>query len=318
MPSAKPGAILGELTRALRGVWCATLTPLSGDGRPDHARLAAHVRRIFAAGVDGIALFGTTGEGQSFSLAERRAGLEALLAAGIEPSRILAGTGCAALPETIELTRHAVMCGCAGALVLPPFFFKDVSPEGVYASYARIAESVADARLRLYLYHIPQVSGVAIPDEAIARLERAYPTLLAGVKDSECNLAHSLRLLEAFPQLSIFVGFEPHLPAALASGGAGTICGIANLYPRLIRRLFDHAGDASHRPDLARLERFIAVLDTYPLFPAFKALQADLTGDTAWNVLRPPLMPLESNARDAWLAAVATCGIARSDATGPH
>ena len=195
---------------------------------------------------------------------------------------------------------------------------KTIRPEGVYATYARIAESVADARLRLYLYHIPQVSGVAIPDEAIARLQRAYPTLLAGVKDSECNLAHSLRLLEAFPQLSIFVGFEPHLPAALAGGGAGTICGIANLYPRLIRRLFDHAGDASHRPDLTILERFIAVLDSYPLFPAFKALQADLTGDTAWNVLRPPLMPLESNARDAWLAAVAACGIARSDATDPH
>src|SRR5690348_16288650 len=114
------------MTPTLHGVWCATLTPLGADGRPDHIRLAAHVRRIFAAGVDGIALFGTTGEGQSFSLAERRAGLEALLAAGIEPARILAGTGCAALPETVELTRHAVACGCAGALVLPPFFFKDV------------------------------------------------------------------------------------------------------------------------------------------------------------------------------------------------
>jgi len=314
MPSAK----LGAMTRTLRGVWCATLTPLGGDGRPDHARLAAHVRRIFAAGVDGIALFGTTGEGQSFSVAERRAGLEALLAAGIEPTRILAGTGCAALPETIELTRHAVACGCAGALVLPPFFFKDVSPEGVYASYAGIVDEVADARLRLHLYHIPQVSGVAIPDTAIARLAHAYPTLIAGVKDSECNLAHSLRLLQAFPQLSIFVGFEPHLPAALAAGGAGTICGIANLYPRLIRRLFDHAGDPSHRPDLAILERFIAVLDTYPLFPAFKALQAELTGDAAWNALRPPLMPLESPARETWLAAVAACGIARNDAADPH
>lgn len=314
MPSAK----LGAMTRTLRGVWCATLTPLGGDGRPDHARLATHVRRIFAAGVDGIALFGTTGEGQSFSVAERRAGLEALLAAGIEPSRILAGTGCAALPETIELTRHSVTCGCAGALVLPPFFFKDVSPEGVYASYARIADEVADARLSLYLYHIPQVSGVAIPDEAIARLARAYPTLIAGVKDSECNLGHSLRILAAFPKLSIFVGFEPHLPAALAAGGAGTICGIANLYPRLIRRLFDRAGDPSHRPDLAVLERFIAALDAYPLFPAFKALQAELTGDAAWNALRPPLMPLESPEREAWLAAVAACGIARSHAADSY
>jgi 4-hydroxy-tetrahydrodipicolinate synthase len=313
MPSLSPG-----MTAALRGVWCATLTPLDADGRPDHARLVAHVRRIFAAGVDGVALFGTTGEGQSFSVAERRAGLEALLAGGIEPAHILAGTGCAAAPDTVELTRHAVDCGCAGALVLPPFFFKDVGADGVYASFARIADAVGDARLRLYLYHIPQVSGVAIPFEAITRLMHAYPGLVAGVKDSECNLEHSLQLLAAFRQLEIFVGFEPHLPAAVAAGGAGTICGIANLYPRLIRRLFDRARDSSHRGDLAIVERFIAVLEGYPLFPAFKALQAELTGDAAWNALRPPLVPLDEAQRKSWLAAVAASGVARSDAAGPY
>ncbi len=273
---------------------------------------------MFAAGVDGIALFGTTGEGQSFSVAERLAGLDALLAAGIDPARILAGTGCAALPETIALTRHAVACGCAGALVLPPFFFKDIDNGGLYASYARVIDEVADARLRLFLYHIPQVSGVPIADAVIARLAHAYPTLIAGVKDSECNLEHSLRLLAAFPKLSIFVGFEPHVPAALAAGGAGTICGVANLYPRLIRRLYDRARDPSHREDLAQVERFIAVLDAYPLFPAFKALQAELTGDAAWNALRPPLVPLDAPVREAWLAAVAACGMARSDAAGPY
>ena len=305
------------MTERLRGVWCATLTPLASDGRPDHARLAAHVRRIFAAGVDGVALFGTTGEGQSFSAEERRAGLEALIAAGIDPARILAGTGCAALPETIELTRHAVECGCAGALVLPPFFFKDVTADGVYASFARIADGVGDERLRLYLYHIPQVSGVGIAHEAIARLVQAYPTLIAGVKDSEGNLEHALGLIAAFPRLAIFVGFEPHLPAMLAAGGAGTICGIANLYPRLIRRLFDRAADAGHRDELAAVERFIAALDGYPLFAAFKALLAELTRDLAWSAVRPPLVPLDIRERKAWLADVAACGIAASDAAGP-
>ena len=291
------------------GVWCATLTPLDVDGRTDHDRLVAHVRRLLAAGVDGIALFGTTGEGQSFSVAERLAGLEALLDAGVDPMRIIAGTGCAALPETIELTRHAVACGCAGALVLPPFFFKDVGDDGVYASYARIVDRVADARLRLFLYHIPQVTGVPIGDAAIARLAEQYPSVLAGVKDSECNLEHSLRLLESFPKLAIFVGFEPHLPAARAAGGVGTICGIANIYPRLIRRLFDRALGPDHREDLARVERFIAVLDRYPLFAAFKALLADMTGDEAWNAVRPPLLALEPAQRKAWLAAVADCGL---------
>ena len=305
-------------TQTPHGVWCATLTPLGADGRPDHVRLAAHVRRIFAAGVDGIALFGTTGEGQSFSMAERRAGLEGLLAAGIEAERVLVGTGCAALPETVELTRHAVSCGCAGALVLPPFYFKDVSAEGLYAAYARVADDVADARLRLYLYHIPQVSGVPIAHAVIARLVDAYPELVVGVKDSQCNLEHSLRLLAAFPKLSIFVGFEPHLPAALAAGGAGTICGVANLYPRLIRRLYDHAGDANGREELVQVERFVAAAEGYPLFPAFKALQAELTNDPAWNRLRPPLVPLEASARRAWLAAVASCRIAETDAVEAH
>jgi 4-hydroxy-tetrahydrodipicolinate synthase len=302
----------------LRGVWCATLTPLDAAGAPDHARLAAHVRRLFAAGVDGIALFGTTGEGQSFSVAERRAGLEGLIAAGIDPARILAGTGCVALPETIELTRHAIDCRCAGALVLPPFFFKAVSPGGIYECFARIADGVGDDRLRLYLYHIPQITGVPVHDEAIRKLVQAYPGVLSGVKDSEGNLEHTLRLLGAFPQLAIFVGHEPHLPAALAAGGAGTICGIANLYPRLIRRLFDHTADSAHRDDLATVERFLGALDAYPLFPAFKALQAELTGDPSWSGLRPPLLPLEPRERSAWLAAVAACRIAASDAAGPY
>jgi 4-hydroxy-tetrahydrodipicolinate synthase len=296
------------------GVWCATLTPLDADGRPDHARLAAHVQRLFAAGVDGIAPFGTTGEGQSFSVAERLAGLEALLDADIDPARIIPGTACAALPETIELTRHAVACGCAGALVLPPFFFKGVSDDGVYASYARIIDGVADARLRLFLYHIPQVTGVPIADAVVTRIAAAYPTVLAGIKDSECNLEHSLQLLASFPDLVIFTGFEPHLPAARAAGAAGTICGIANLYPRLVRRLFDRALDPGHRDDLARVERFIAALEPFPLFAAFKALQAELTADDGWNALRPPLLPLAAAARSAWLEAVADCGIARSDA----
>ena len=159
----------------LQGLWCATLSPLDQRGAFDAARLANHAQRLFAAGVDGIAPFGTTGEGQSFSVAERRAGLDALIAAGIAPERILAATGCAALPDAIELTRHALAAGCAGALVLPPFFFKDVTDEGIYAAYAALIDGVGDDRLRLYLYHIPQVSGVGLSVAMVSRLAAAYP-----------------------------------------------------------------------------------------------------------------------------------------------
>jgi 4-hydroxy-tetrahydrodipicolinate synthase len=310
---------LANPLRPVQGVWCAVLTPFDAAGLPDFARLAQHVRRILAAGVDGIALFGTTGEGQSLSLKERRAGLDALLAAGIAPGRILAATGCASLPETIELTRHAVQSDCAGALVLPPFFFKTVNDEGVFASYARVIDGVGDPRLQLYLYHIPQVSGVAISSTVIERLAIGYPEVLAGVKDSECNLDHTRRLLSRFGELAIFVGFEPHLPAALAAGGAGTICGIANLFPRLLRRLYDHALGADHHDDLKRVESFITALDRYPLFAAFKALQAELAGDSGWAALRPPLVALDSAARRAWLADVAASGVvAERDAAGPY
>jgi 4-hydroxy-tetrahydrodipicolinate synthase len=159
---------------AIHGVWCATLTPLDGRGAVDHGRLAAHVWQLFDAGIDGVAPFGTTGEGQSFSTGERKQALEALIGAGIAPARILAATGCAAGPETADLTRHAIECGCVGALVLPPFFWKDVSADGVYASYAALIDDVADARLRLYLYHIPQITAVPIAGN-VTRFVAAYP-----------------------------------------------------------------------------------------------------------------------------------------------
>lgn len=304
---------------SIRGVWCATLTPFDANGKPDHARLAAHANRLFANGIDGIALFGTTGEGQSLSLKERHAGLDALLAAGIPAARIVAGTGCAALPETIELTRHAVQSGCAGALVLPPFFFKGVSEEGVYAGFARLTDAVADVRLRLYLYHIPQVTGVAIPHDVISRLMTTYPGLVAGVKDSAGDLAHTRQLLERFRSLAIFVGHEPHLPAAVAAGGAGTICGVSNLYPRLLRRLYDQSVAGNAGEDLARVEAFVASLDSVPLFGALKAMMSQLTGDASWEALRPPLLALDRDARRGWLATVARAGIVpERDAAASH
>ena len=304
---------------SIRGVWCATLTPFDAEGRPDHARLAAHLRRLFANSIDGVALFGTTGEGQSLSLAERRAGLDALLAAGIPASRIVAGTGCAALPETIELTRHAVQAGCTGALVLPPFFFKGVSEEGVYAGYARLIDAVDDARFRLYLYHIPQVTGVAIPHDVISRLTTTYPGVVAGVKDSGGDLTHTRQLLERFRTLAILVGHEPHLPAAVAAGGAGTICGVANLYPRLLRRLYDQSLAGNAGEDLARVKAFVTSLDSVPLFGALKAMMSELTGDNGWDALRPPLVALDRGARRAWFAAVARAGIVpERDAAASH
>ena len=289
----------------VRGLWCAMLTPIGRDGGVDHARFVKHAQALLAQGVDGVAPFGTTGEGQSFSLAERAQGLAALLQAGIPPQRVVAGTGCAALTETIALTRESVQAGCAGCLVLPPFFFKDMSDEGLYAWYARVIEAVADTRLRVFLYHIPQMSGTPLSVGLVARLAAAFPGVVAGVKDSAGDWSNTSALLARVPDLAILVGHEPHLPRLLKAGGAGTICGIANVYPAIVRALLSPSVSAD---DEKRVASFIDVLFAYPFLPAFKAIVAAQTGDQGWLAVRPPFIDLPEASRKTLVEALAGAG----------
>lgn len=284
----------GHPTRLIEGLWCATLTPLTSGGAIDHKRFATHVNHLFAQGVAGVAPFGTTGEGQSFSVAERRNGLEGLLAGGVAPARIVAGTGCASLTETIELTRHAVGAGCKACLVLPPFFWKQPDDEGLYAWYARLIEGVADPRLRVMLYHLPQVSAVPLSVDLVARLATAFPGIVAGIKDSEGKWEHTQALLTRVPQLTVVIGHEPDLPRLMRAGGAGTICGVANVYPRLVQALLAPSVTAA---DEARIASFIEILFAVPFLAAFKTMVADRTGDDGWRHVRPPLVPLTEDQR---------------------
>ena len=290
----------------VRGLWCAMLTPLDREGSVDHVRFAGHAHWLLAHGVDGVAPFGTTGEGQSFSMPERVAGLAALLAAGIPANRIVAATGCAALAETIALTRQAVLSHCAGCLVLPPFFFKDVPDEGLFAWYARVIESVADSRLRVFLYHIPQVTRVPLSVDLVARLAGAFPGVVAGVKDSAGDWAYTSALLARVPQLAILVGHEPHLPRLLRAGGAGTICGVANVYPELVRALLSPSVTPS---DEDRIATFIEIVFRQPFLPAFKSIVAARTADPGWLAMCPPQMSLGESARRSLLAALNEAGL---------
>jgi 4-hydroxy-tetrahydrodipicolinate synthase len=294
-------------TQPLRGLWCATLTPLTRDGAVDHARFAAHVQRLFAQGVDGIAPFGTTGEGQSFSLEERRVGLDALLAADVPARRIVAATGCAALTETVALTRHAVHNGTAACLILPPFFWKQPTDDGLFAWYAQVIERVADPRLKLVLYHLPQVSAVPLSVDLVVRLATAFPGVVAGVKDSEGNWTHTSALLARAPQLAIMVGHEPHIPRLLKAGGTGTICGVANLAPALVRALMNSDVTSA---DEARIATFIEIAFRQALLPGFKSMLADQTGDEGWLAVRAPLVALAARERQALRAALHAAGLA--------
>jgi 4-hydroxy-tetrahydrodipicolinate synthase len=291
----------------VRGLWCANLTPLDREGRIDTARLAAHVRQLFSQGVDGVAPFGTTGEGPSFSVAERRSGLDALLSGGITAGRIVAGTGGAAFTDAVELTRHAIGVGVFRCLVVPPFFFKEVPDEAVFAFFAQLIDAVNDPRLRLYLYHIPQFSGVPIRPVVVARLVEAFPGVVAGVKDSSGEWANTEQLLARAPSLDILVGHEPHLPRLMRAGGAGTICGVANVYPGIVRALL--AREVQPEDD-ARIQRFLEVLFRFPFLPAFKAIKAAQVNDAGWRTLRAPWLPLADAPREDLLGALEKAGFA--------
>jgi len=293
----------------VHGLWCAMLTPLDASGGVDHGMLVAHAKSLLARGVDGVAPFGTTGEGQSFSVAEREDGIDALIAGGIPGERLVAATGCAALPETVELTRHGVQAGCVACLVLPPFFWKDATDEGLFAWYAQVIEAVGDARLRVYLYHIPQVSGTPLSVDLIARLATAFPEIIAGVKDSAGSWANTEALLERVPQLAILVGHEPHLPRLLRAGGAGTICGVANVFPALVRALFSPEVTPA---DEQRVVTFIEIAFRQPFLAGFKALLAEQTRNPAWQAVRAPLQPLPADSRQTLLAALRDAGLLAS------
>ncbi|MSP49813.1 MAG: dihydrodipicolinate synthase family protein [Alphaproteobacteria bacterium] len=287
----------------IRGVWSAALTPLEADGRVAHDLLAKHCRDLFARGCSGIALFGTTGEGQSFSVAERKDALERLLAAGISPAQVVVGTGCAALPDTAELTRHAAGLGVAGVLVLPPFFWRNPGEDGVYASYAKLVELLGGVKTQMILYHIPQVTGVAVPPAVVGRLARAFPGLIAGVKDSSGDWDNTVALLKTAPGLSILVGHEPYLPAALKAGAVGTICGLGNYRPELIRRLHDSAGKPEEGTLVEVVKKLVALVTGVPFVPAIKSLMAAETGEGRWLNVRAPLLPPAEAEKRRLLAA---------------
>ena len=303
-PPARPAAF--------SGIWPALLTPLNDDLRIDHARLAAHCQSLVARGCPGVTLFGTTGEGPSFSLAERQEALQQLIANGIPAAQIMVSTSCAALPETLALTRHAVGAGVHGCLMLPPFFLKGVSDQGIIDSYRYVLDGMgADLPpLRLYLYHIPQVTGVGLSHHVIATLKSMYPDTILGIKDSACTTAHSIGLAEAFMKdLTVYVGFEPDLPEMGRRGSTGAISGLANFMPRLVSRLVTQPDAPATPAERERVVQLIGLLGGYSLMPALKGIMALLSGEPGWLRVRAPLVALTAGEFAALETTIRAFGI---------
>jgi 4-hydroxy-tetrahydrodipicolinate synthase len=279
------------MTEAIRGFWVASATPLAQDGSVDSHKLAAHARQLFGKGVDGVVLFGTTGEGTSFNVAERVATIEAVLKAGVPAERIGIGGGFPAISDGIALTRAVLGLGLRHVLVLPPYFDRSVTPAGIEDAFAAIIDSVADDRLRAYLYHIPQISGVAIPTSVAASLRKRYGKVIAGLKDSSGDFKQFQAFRAAAPELAITVGNETDIARAIAGGGAGTICGMANIAPELVKAMID-GKDVE-----ARMQAAVDIVVKSPSFlTTLKAILAAQTGDAGWLRVRPPLRALSDGA----------------------
>jgi 4-hydroxy-tetrahydrodipicolinate synthase len=298
--------------RRLAGVFAPVLTPFGADLAPDPRRFVRLCRWLLEHGCAGLAPFGTTSEANSLAVAEREALLDALLAEGIPAARLMPGTGCCALPDSVRLTAHAVRRGCAGVLMLPPFYYKGVSDDGLFRGFAEVIERVGDDRLRVYLYHIPPVAQVGLGPKLVERLRAAYPRAIAGMKDSSGDFANTKAMLDLFAKdgFDVFVGSERFLLENLRAGGVGCITATGNVNAPAIDRLY--AGWRG--PDAERLQEEVngvrGVLEKLPVIAALKALVAEESGDPGWATVRPPLVPLPEERRAALLADLRARGFA--------
>ena len=282
--------------KRLSGVLAPVVTPFKSDLSPDAARYVRHCKWLLANGCRGLAVFGTNSEANSLSVEERMVLLETLVQEGVPADRLMPGTGCCALTDSVRLTAHATALGCAGVLMLPPFYYKGVSDEGLYRNFAEVIERVGDARLQLYLYHIPPVSQVPITLALIERLLKNYPGTVAGVKDSSGDWSNTKAMLDAFAKsgFDVFAGSEVFLLDNMRRGGVGCITATGNINPAAINKVFE----GWRGPNADALQKDITatrnIMQKYPMMAALKAVIAHFGRDPDWATVRPPLVELAS------------------------
>ncbi len=282
------------------GVIAPVLTPFDEDGDPDADRFTEHARWLMAEGCTALAPFGTTSEANSLGLEDRLELLEELVEEGIDAAKLMPGTGTCSITDTVVLTEHAVELGCGGVLMLPPFYYKGPSEEGLFRYFAEVIERVGDERLKVYLYHIPPVAQVGFSLPLIGRLLKEFPNTVAGLKDSSGDWSNTAAILAEYPQLEVFPGSEIFLLDGLKGGAKGCISATCNVSANAIRKVYDNW----QTPDAQRLQDGITALrkaiQAYPMIPALKAVIAHYRGDPGWAGVRPPFVPLpEADAQKA-------------------
>lgn len=269
----------------LHGVFAAITTAVDADGSPDAARCVKLARHLLDTGCDGLNVLGTTGEATSFSVAERKGLMSAYRDAGLPLDRLMVGTGAAAVADAVALTRHAAALGFGGALVLPPFYYKGVSDDGLAAYVGALITATAERPMPIYLYHYPALSGLPWPVPLIRRLRQEFGARIAGLKDSSGDLGYSREAATAAPDFDVFPSTEAILLEARDGPFAGCISATANLNADLCARAYRN-GD---RAALGAAVAIRSLFDGKPLVAGVKTLLAHIHGDPALAVVKPPL-----------------------------
>ncbi len=290
------------------GVNAAILTAMNADLTPDLDRMAAHARWLLANGCTGLGVLGTTGEANSFGLHERKAILEGLIARGIPAARMMPGTGCASLTDSVELTKHARDAGCPGVLMLPPFYYKGPSDDGLFAWFSEALQRVG-GDVKIYLYHFPQQSAVPFTLDLIARLLKAFPGTVKGVKDSSGDYANMKAMVDAFARdgFEVYSGSDEFVQKILADGGAGCITAASNANSHWGGIVYAKRTGPEADAAQAVLTATRKAATSVPLIPGLREIIARSTGDGGWRVIRPPHLKLNTEQADkvwaAWSAA---------------
>jgi 4-hydroxy-tetrahydrodipicolinate synthase len=312
---AMPETRILPSTQRIRGVLAPVVTPFKADLSPDCERFIRHCQWLLSQNC-GLAVFGTNSEANSMATNERSTLLDAVVAAGIDPSRMMPGTGCCSIAETVELTTHAVRHGCAGVLMLPPFYYKDVSEQGLYRYFNEVVQRVGDTRLKIYLYHIPPVAVVGITPKLVELLLKAYPNAIAGMKDSSGDWNNTKTFLDAFAKngFDVFVGSESFLLANMRNGGAGTISATANVNPAAIHKLYRQWNDADQQQSKLNVVREVFSSRKFPsMIAALKQAIAIYRNDSDWSRVRPPVVELTKEQAKLLAAELKAIGFAMPD-----
>jgi len=287
----------------MNGVYAAVVTPLKPDLSCDVKELVGHCNNLISRGLTGVAIFGTTGEGPSFSTSEREKVIREVLEQGLDKSRVIVGTGAATVPDSIYLIKAGVALGYDTFLVAPPTFYKNVSDEGIANYYRGIAQEISNTNAKIIIYHIPQFTGVPITRSVIKPLREEYPEIFIGLKESEGNPQLAKSLIEDFPGFKVLIGNERQLIEGLRNGACGTICGVGNIYPELVCSVYKMGLQpaSSGLTNPPELDLFRTVLGKLSLVASLKAVLEKRNGNGVWSRVRPPLVPLAPQERTTFI-----------------